>query len=225
MANRTGYHADIEHGVLRQLKGNSKKSKEWKNVTFDYMEKLNEGFYEKSWVNNFIQESWHKGKFDLVDAYLFANLWTDLNTGQILVTRIDIDAEPQGDKSIHNPKILSGLNFIENQIDGSVCEITGEWRGGNDIGDGSIQWNNPLKFSKLQCHNNKHEMKEEVMCINPRKVTLEVGFTKITTSWYHLSRMGGGSLARWPYGSKEIAIFVRPEDWFRNQKSPGWPLI
>jgi len=191
------------------------------------MEKLNEGFYERSWVNNFIQESWHKGKFDLVDAYLFANLWTELNTGQILVTHIDIDDEPQGDKSIHNSEILSGLGFIESQIDGSVCEITGEWCGGNDIGDGWIQWNNPLRFSKLQRHSrgNKYETKEETVWINPRKVTLEVGYTKITTSWYHLSLAGGGSLARWPYDSKEITIFVRPEDWLKSTitRFAGWP--
>ena len=200
---RSGYHASIEDGVNEVFR----QKPEWLPVAFEAMEKLNAGFYESRWVNAFVQQFY--GKFDIVDGYLWACLWSDLILGKLLVSWVKIGHEPGPDKSEHNKQILGALknhSFVHSATKTKV-KMSATWVGSNNIGDGNFSWNGIMKFEQYQGSPDR----VKYVNISSGSTMLEAGYTRLTTTTWHLN--SSGHLARWPYGSTEIAVFVRPNKW------------
>lgn len=184
------------------------KNSEWASIASEAMFKLRNGFFDSKWVNMFIQDDYMGRKFDIIDGYIWAALWHDLAMGEMLVTFIDVGECPGPDKGEKNKRVLDelGKQTYKSLVDGAPLRISASWDGSNHIGDGDLKWSPEMIFDKL--HNSNPE---SLVTIPSRSVPLEVGSTKLTTTFWHLNMSRG--LARWPYGSTEIGIFVRPDDW------------
>jgi|GEM_PF-5594423 len=73
--------------------------------------------------------------------------------------------------------------------------------------DGSFTWKSTVKFSVQRYDGTaKKVRKPRPVSVAPRTVPLEVGYTKGSRTMLHLSADLG--LARWPYGSEAITVFV-----------------
>lgn len=204
MSRRSGYHADIAWGVEEMLS----REPEWLPVCHEIHMKLKNGFYAARWENMFVQDEY--STLDMVDGYLWGQLWHDITMGDLIFAFFDVGAEPGADKGKENPKLLNNLSsrlfFPDGDKSSSAIRVSARWCGGTEIGDGAFEWLDALRFERN--YENQHHSFVE---IGPRWVPLEVGSTKLTTTFYHLTL--GRGLARWPYGSREIGVFVRPPGW------------
>ena len=214
MKKRTGYHGILQATVKEIFR----KQPEFLTLALETEEKLNTGFYNQRFVNAFAQDFHYD--FDVVDAYLWGQFWAELITGELLFTSINIGHEPGSDKGKHNEQILTDLEnhfFLHAETDEEI-RVSATWVGGNDIGDGNFKWKEAVKFNQWQ---GSPDRVKTVEVLNGN-VMLEVGYTKSTTTMLHLKESTG--LARWPYGSTEISVFVRPDE-YRPSHLPNWPFI
>lgn len=214
MSGRTGYHKAIEHGVWEYV---LKQDKEAIAIASEAVQKLKSGFFPERLVNMFYQDGWWGGNLDLVDGWTWAVLWNDFCTGNLLFKYIMIGEEPGKDGDPRNSEIIASLSSKEwcefSRSDDKAIPGTGGIKlSGNCSGgpggdnDGNITWQPPMMFERYEMGTITN-----VAYDGHPTVCLEVGSTKLTTTWFHLSTETG--LARWPYGSKEIGIFVRPFGW------------
>jgi hypothetical protein len=83
----------------------------------------------------------------------------------------------------------------------------------SDFGDGLLKWNEPIQVEQSMgvCHTDTASGHSSpvifVKTIPPGRVPLEIGTTTASTTLGHLLRLGG--VARWPYGSDRITLFLR----------------
>ena len=213
MKKRTGYHGILQATVKKIFR----KQPEFFSLACEIEEKLNTGFYNPRFVNAFAQDFYYD--FDVVDAYLWGQFWAELLTGKLLFTSINIGHEPESDKGKHNEQILTDLEnhpFFNTETDEEI-RVSATWVGSNNIGDGIFKWKGAVKFDQWEGAPNKVKTVE----VQNGNVMLEVGFTKSTTTMLHLLESTG--LARWPYNSTEISVFVRPDEY--RPSLPKWPFV
>ena len=212
MKKRSGYH-EIMKAKAKEIFGKQPKTY---SAALEFEEKLNAGLYEQWLVNAFAQDFYYD--FDVVDAYLWGLFWAELLTGELLFTRINIDHEPGSDKGKHNEEILTDLEnhpFFDTETDEEI-RVSATWVNSNDVGDGNFRWKGAVKFNQCEGALNKVKTVE----VQNGNVMLEVGYTKSTTTMLHLLESTG--LARWPYNSTEIIVFVRQR---RPLHLPNWPFV
>jgi hypothetical protein len=213
MKKRTGYHGILQATVKKIFR----EQPEFFPIALEIEEKLNTGFYNPRFVNAFAQDFYYD--FDVVDAYLWGQFWAELLTGELLFTSIDIGHEPESDKGKHNEQILTDLKnhpFFHAETDEEI-RVSATWVGSNNIGDGNFRWKGAVKFNQWEGAPNKVKTVE----VQNGNVMLEVGYTKSTTTMLHLLESTG--LARWPYNSTEISVFVRPDEY--RPSLPEWPFV
>jgi hypothetical protein len=149
-------------------------------------------------------------RIDIVDAWAFAQIWTRLRLGEIAAVTIDVGSGPS--KDVHraeNQATLSrALERPQDLKDGHGEQATFEaWidQSQNCAGcDGTLRWSTPIAMG---CG-------EGTWTCGPQSgVPLEVGTTCIETTLGHL--LLSHALARWPYGSECITLFVAPNPLFR----------
>jgi len=170
-------------------------SEYWEPVLRQYVTRLRSGFWEISYVNSLFQLGF--ANWDLYAAYCFAHLHAWIGVGKVLMAAVDIGFEPLADCEIEgNDKLLAAL---PEPFSGRFC-------GGSRGCDGYVKWSEPIEFGQIDCTG-----REIVVIIPPRSVPLEVGYTNPDTTLYHI--LGDHALARWPYGSKRIHLFVRNPNW------------
>ena len=175
-------------------------SEHWKPVLKQYVTKLRSGFWEKDYVNSCFQLT--HSNTDIYAAYCFAHFHAWIGIGKILMAVIELGLEPSRDSAI--AKMNEKLAFLPKPF-------TGAFWGGHDDQDGFIKWDESIEFGQTDCTG-----REVIAIIKPRRVPLEVGLTRPDTTIYHI--LGQGGLARWPYNSEYIYLFVRNPNWPRNAR-------
>lgn len=188
----------IEEVVSRKLEDPA-----WAQILTDTLRKMNSGFWDRAYLNVFLQK--HRFKYDLYDAYAVANLHAMINTGRIARIIIDIAEQPIADRHIDEMNAI-----LQNHMSPPFAAL---FSGGNYDGDGNIEWTDEV-VAQVSKVNDDHTAHFYVR-VPPRKISLEVGSTTgAKTLWQIQSERG---LARWPYGSNEITVMLLVD--------PSWELI
>ena len=148
---------------------------------------------------NSILQNWHGHKYDIYDAYAFAVIHTEIFLGKIATAHVNLGATPHGDKEVdYHDAILA---------DSPDCIFSGTFYGGLADQDGNFTWKSPVKFTLQRVNEETGTLLEpSTIPLPPLTVPLEVGYTKGSRSLLHLRIERG--LARWPYGSEWVTIFV-----------------
>lgn len=190
----TSTHKRVIMEVVNRLMA---ESQEWRECLFHYQQLLHAGAFSQSYVDAVLQK-WNSSGYDIYDAYAFCQVHRQLCSGSIASARVGIGATPRGDKEVeyHN----SVLHKSENRL------FFGEFWGGLADSDGYLSWVKPLEFEVAQCSETDDNIKRTSVVIEPRRVPLEVGTTEGSRTMVHLGFDGG--LARWPYGSEELYVYI-----------------
>jgi len=185
----------VSPGMAKHVNKKMAQSEHWEPVLRQYVTRLKSGFWEQSYVNSLFQLAF--GNWDLYAAYCFAHLHTWISIGKVLMAAVDIGCEPLEDCNVEeNNKLLARL---PPPFSGGFC-------GGNHDCDGYIKWSEPIEFGQIDCTG-----REIVATVPPRSVPLEIGYTNPDITIYHILREH--ALARWPYGSEHIHLFMRNPNW------------
>lgn len=182
-------------------------------IAYTCLNKIRSGFFDRAWVDVVMQPYWRTGYISAYDAWIFALVNAEHHSGNLLISIIDLDEMPFGDGfTQENQGISDNLSDVhwhlcdgkgDRLIDCPAGMLAGGFTGGDTMpGDGFISWTRPLEA----CAPYSAELHEEtqVQYIPPSTAVLEVGYTAAATTFCHLST--SGSLARWPYGSRQIWI-------------------
>lgn len=173
-----------------------KQDPDYQKLVLEGFNKMCSGFWPQDYMDSIFQK-FERFKYDIYDAALFIEIHTAIQSGQILRAIIDLGKEPAADKMIEENK--AAIKSLFPPFYGSV------WCGTADC-DGELGWKSNIKCAQLI------KGVEIFKLIQPRTVPLEIGYTEAYTSWNHLGREAG--LARWPYGSKEIHLFITADQEF-----------
>ena len=175
---------------------------QWGPVLVQYIEQILNGFYPQDFVDTVYQPAfdWYP---DIYTAYCFAHVNAWIGTGLVLTAKVEVGEEPLPDKE------LEGNNAILNELPWPFeAEFTGT-TSSQDKDDGTFSWVEPIEFGQVL-----HTGVEKVAMMAPRGISLEVGTTHADTTLCHVLRDGG--LARWPYGSIWIYLFVPTIELLRS---------
>jgi hypothetical protein len=154
-------------------------------------QKLREGFYDQDYADAIFQKAWQHGEYDIYDSLAFSRVHAGLQSGDILVTKIKVYSEPVKDK--HIEEMNKRLKRIEN-----VGPFKAIFYGDKSANDGVLTWTEPIVMERVLDH--------EYFLVRDHNAPLEVGTTAATTTYLHLFREL--SLARWPYHSEWIWLFL-----------------
>ena len=169
------YHDDFKQSLDETFR----KAPSETDVYWEVLHKMNTGFFERSYVDIFVQHA--ARRYDIYDAWVFAQLHAMAASGELKVLRVDVGSEPDADSAI--AKNIAALDKLPEPFHGTF------WGGRHDF-DGNIRWDCPIEVSGERWE--------------PQTTRLEVGTTKCATTWMHLC--GARWLARWPYGSTDVFI-------------------
>lgn len=179
----TGHEAAVMRHVNKLLT-----RQDWAQVLAQYLEQMQSG--KRRGLDVYVQK-FGLEELDLYDAYCYSYLRVGVMLGRIVTARVEIGETPSGDQSKRNAEILAGLNGT----------FYGEFQGGLNDSDGYFGWKKPIRFGQVLLDGKgKHEI------VKPRKVPLEVGYTKSSRTLCHI--LEEHALARWPYGDTGISLFV-----------------
>lgn len=182
---RTGHEVAV-HKAVNDLMGDVR----WMSLLADVVNKLRSGYYLSGWVDVILQHWEGDARYDLYDAYCFAQIHSAVLSGRILVAEVETCGTPADDKQVtKNNAILGRL----------PKPFTGKFNGGVSDEDGWIAWNSATMFGQEIGNGSK---KRDV--IPPSRLPLEVGYTKGSRTLLHLAMERG--VARWPYGSSRICL-------------------
>ena len=182
--------ASFQDGGKLGIEIKMQKDSRYQKLVFEYWNKMKSGFWSREYLDSIFQK-FERFQCDIYDAAFFADIHTGIQSGQILTALIDLEEEPSADKMIEENK--TKLASLPSPFHSTI------WCGTADC-DGELGWRSSIKCGQIVGDIEKSEL------IQPRTVPLEIGDTEAWTTLAHLGREGG--LARWPYGSKKIYLFV-----------------
>jgi hypothetical protein len=196
-------HAHFEEMVDEVL--DAGRGADLKNVR----DKLRRGEFEQPFADAIVQQFTERGhQIDLGAAWVFAQVWAKIMLGDIAVITVDVGSGPHGDRfRKENQEVLDlgmsdAFTLCTSQVPDHAQTATffahvDQEQNCSDRGDGSIGWSTPIVMDRGGT---------QWTCGPRRWVPLEIGYTRVETTWIHLRRFG--ALARWPYGSSKIAILM-----------------
>jgi hypothetical protein len=166
---------------------------QWLQLAHEAAQKLRSGFYDQRYVGIFFQK-W-RDSIDIYDGFFFLQISSAIVEGDLLYGSWDIGETPSPDREIKiNREKLAILNK-RSIIRATFDPLRG--RVGSD-GDGVVSWERPIELDRVL------EDQRIVHCFARGAVPLEVGYTRITTTYHHLVLSGG--VVRWPYGDTRIYV-------------------
>ncbi len=167
-------------------------------AVLDIRRKLRSDFYDDpNWIFQH-----YRGEVSLSDAYGFTVIWSRLAAGKILHVDIKVGHTPSPDRCVDFNQ--SKLRRLPHPFSASV------WSD-KEPGDGRLRWSEAIRLTRWETRDEdpEHDLYELEMRAAD-SVALEIGTTSAPTTWYHIFMRGGG-VARWPYGSDYIRLFLRNE--------------
>lgn len=157
------------------------------------------GFWSTPYIDFALQHR-DLDDYTLLDAWGFARFHALLWTGKLLIADLLVHTTPDGDGAKSNSEVISDLPE----------PFLGECWGGLSGNDGYIRWTQPIE---MEWHAENGQTGRQI--VRPRSVPLEIGCTEISRTLLHVGAELG--LARWPYESETIRLFVVPDsdivDW------------
>lgn len=186
---------------------------QWGPVLVQYIEQMQNGFYPQGFVNAVYQPAfdWYP---DIYTAYCFAHVNAWIGTGLVLTAKVEAGEEPLPDRDVEGNNAI--LNELPRPFEAEFTGPASNW----DKDDGVFSWTEPVEFGQIL-----YTGTEKVSIVAPRRISLEVGTTQADTTLCHILQNGG--LARWPYGSIWIYLFVPTNELLRSimnrLESPSLP--
>ncbi len=180
-----------ERAEIEAVSTKTKEDPAWWGILDDYLKKVKLSYFGAEYQDSIFQ-LFHQSRFDIYNAYSFMRVHSAMMSGEILSLRIHIGSTPFPDKAeAENNEILASLQY----------PFGAKFTGGLYLNDGYFEWAETLEFGqKLLCDGTEYKRQ-----VPPACVPLEVGYTKPSTTLFHI--MESGALARWPYGSEWIHLF------------------
>ena len=180
------------HDAMNDARRKELQDEGWFRCYHDYFQRLSRGFY-KQWYVDMIMQTSYQSPIDIYQAAHFANIHAAIFSGKVFYTTIaPTQTTPYGDAEI-------GLN--NQALMNLTHPFEAQFKGGPGIGDGTLQWSEPIILDGTYDGDALPPKS-----IAPGWAMLEVGYTKPTTTLYHLAR--SRRLARWPYGHNAIYLLV-----------------
>jgi hypothetical protein len=170
----------------------------WRLILSDVLRRFKDGFYPQAYVDAILQ-NWWRHRYDIYDAYAFSQVHAQILTGEVAIILVNVGATPRGDKEVdyHNAILADSPSYM----------FFGTFYGGLADQDGSFTWKSNVEFNVHRYDGAaKKVRKPRTVSVAPRTVPLEVGYTNGSRTMLHLGEEHG--LARWPYGSGSITVFV-----------------
>jgi hypothetical protein len=170
---------------------------DWAIIISDTLKRMKKGFWSNT---DMLFQKWDRfGDADIYDAYAFTQFHSDLLSGEIIQLCLNVGRSPCADKGIKaNNQVLSGLPY----------PFIGKFWGGNQGVDGVIKWNYPIYGETMNISDDV--MRREYYEIRPSQISIEVGYTSAAKTLHQLRTCG---IARWPYNSNEIMIYLNFDFW------------
>lgn len=188
------YHDSMKGAIDRQMTDDP----DWASVYYRTLKRLEQGFYDQEWVDVIFQK--YEGFIiNIYDAAFFSQSWILMGACELLYCKAQVGEPPGSDEDI-----AGNNNKLKNLP--PPFRATFSPGKGAVIGDGQLNWNMDLEVGMER--GGKHF---GPVVIAPGQATLEVGFTRATTTWYILNHQH--FLARWPYFSEWIyLLYKNPKD-------------
>ena len=199
----TVYDQALRENTYRRMK-----DKAWVQVITETLVKLNSGFWDSWYVDQFFQKGgWMNQSYTIEDAYAFAVLHARMCQGDILACDLHIGQSPSADRMVDTnlDKLRRGLSGLRSTAAGVAVPLfdVDLWCGLSDQ-DGSLSWSPYLEFHVFEDGQPSHT--KWVACEYPAPV--EVGSQAAGKTLVQLNTLG--MLARWPYGSDTVRVFYVP---------------
>lgn len=162
-------------------------------VAYTALNKLKNNFFDHKLVNNVFQSpDW---EYSAAEAYYFSKVYIGILKNEILLLPIKLGDKPSNDIEIMQNNLK--LSYLPNDFYAEFLPCDGPIV---DSSDGFLNWDKDVIF---------YDSKGNENIIKENSIPLEVGYTNPFTTFMHLERDGG--VARWPYESDEILLFVKKE--------------
>ncbi len=170
---------------------------QWLTITAQTAIKLRKGYYEPHGMIDALGQYW--GMPSLPEVHSFMQLWQHLHEGDIAVTRLHVGRAPLKDAEIEGNN-----EILQEWVRRFGIRVEAEFWGGLADNDGYIQVLEPIKLDTV----NVSDMRITVEHGGAESLAypLEVG----TQSWSKtlITLRTQGLLARWPYHSEDIWLFL-----------------
>jgi hypothetical protein len=200
------------HDILRDSVADQLTDPETAAFAATCLKQLKSGFWDQSYVDMIFQH--FSSRPDIYDAYYFGTIHGLLCLGRVLIAQIEVGSTPSADsEKAKNAAALWEVSLPYLYVDkdnktldklplGTMRAKFSPSHGysGSD-GDGYFEWLRPLHFSFSIADGESYRKR-----IRKGSVPLEVGYTRVTTTWIHLMQHGG--VARWPYGSDKLFVLI-----------------
>ena len=174
----------------------------------DFQDGLKIGRWPTSYVDAIGQD--HRvdpHRWPLGQVFAFMRIHSMLMDGEIAQVQISTDGGPVADENrAENQRRLDDLL-------GPFVATVDPDQETDAYGDGHLEWDEPIQVEQsmsvpyIVLATGEEAPLLKVATFPPCRVPLEIGTTFPSKTFEHLSRFKG--LARWPYGSDRIHLFVR----------------
>lgn len=167
----------------------------WGSLLAEYLQAITAGRFDQWYVDALMQAP-PSMPFTIYDAFCLATIHRMILLGEIVTAQVQLDRVPRNDKAIewNNTPLRASRG----------CPFVGEFCGGAGDSDGWFAWVEPIEMGQLLADGS-----ELTYTIDPMQVPLEVGYTKGSVTLQHILTEWG--LARWPYNSETLYLFVLPD--------------
>lgn len=174
----------------------------------DFRDGLKTGRWSLSYVNAIGQDyRLDPDRWPLAQIYAFMRVHSMLMDGEIAQVQISTDGGPVADENrTENQRRL-------NDLLGPFVAMVDPDQGTDSDGDGHLEWDEPIQVEQsmgvpyIDLATGEQSPLLKVATMPSGRVPLEIGTTFPSKTFEHLARFKG--LARWPYGSDCIHLFVR----------------
>lgn len=134
---------------------------------------------------------------DIVDAFCFSAIWSDMRTGRLAVALQRVGRSPAYDRE----RALNQAAVAN--LEGPVkCWVDQEQN--NADSDGSFSWSEPILMRQSADPSGDTDRMRWAR-VEPATLPLEIGYTQASCTLLHLKLNGG--VARWPYECDDIVLF------------------
>ena len=186
----------IHKSVVRELvNDNMADDPQFCSFVADYLRKMRRGFFSQESIDMVVQKI---HGYDIYDAYCFAQVRRLISSGELAMATLDIGFMPRADVEVEYHNLI-----LQKAPD---CHFWGEFWGGLADEDGYLTWAEDVVFERQFWSENDDSIERLFLQIEPYHIPLEVGYTESSRTWIHLCY--DGALARWPYNSRLIYVFI-----------------
>lgn len=184
---------------------------EWAKQMAIVRNRIRDGFYDRGFVDACFQK-WKDEEPTLAEVYQFAQLYVHYLCGELCTFQVPLESGPGGDRCVDgNQSILNGL----------PSPFRAHFQGGPGDNDGQFEWLEELGLTRVFLQPDDSERQEKWWC-EPRKLSLEVGYTAVSTTFMHVFAEGG--VARWPYKHRKLTVLVAHPS-FRERRRGAFLLV